>query len=279
MHLSHPGAPLFVPMGEDAPPPTTTNLRLDLRSEAPLAAEEPWAPPEAPSGEEPQPGQAVADRFLIAERLRGLGTATLHRAVDLDLNHDVLLLVELEPAAGAGGGRWEIRRSAAPLHPHLLPQLEVGSWSGLRFASFSTPRGVPLPNLALPPGGRLPALHVATLAARSVAGLAALHDDGRLLGGVYPGSLIVNPWGLHVHLVGWARRADPARHVERAAHELRSLGNVLVRMRGLRGSHPAEAELDELLRLVASSHARLEGMPTALVARALDGVAHALERG
>ena len=248
------------------------------RTRTPVQFTESWCPPAVPRGQDPRPGQAVAGRFVINSRVRALGAATLFLAVDMDLGDDVLLMAEPEGATGAGGGRREVRNARGARHLNLLRQLEVGSWDGLRFASFVAPPGEPLPNMALPLGGRLPALHVATLAARSIAGLAAVHEDGRLLGGVYPGSLLVAPWGLQVWLVGWRRRADPARFADRASGELRSLGKVLTRLRGPRGDHPAELELDELLRLIASDRLRSEGMPASLVAQALARVARALEQ-
>lgn len=279
-----PVAPRFVPARPDAFVQPTQGLQLDLRkgdvrARPPVAFADSWAPPSVPANQEPRPGQAVADRYVIHARIRALGNATLYRAVDMDLGTDVLLLVELEGLSGVGGGRREIRASAAPEHCALARQLEVGSWDGLRFASFDAIDGQPLNSLPLPAAGRLPGLHVATLASGALSGLAALHADGRLLGGVYPGSILVNPWGLDVHLVGWGTRADARRLSDRASSELRSLGRVLLRLRGAALDHPAERELDELLGLIASNESLVEGMHTGLVAHALSTVVDRLRWG
>ena len=271
-------SPWFVPATEPLRSPTR-GMQFDLGgipTQRKVTAQEPWERAAPRVGEEPRPGQAVADRFVVEQRIRGLGTATLYSALDTDLGERVLLLVEPSTAAGIGGSRRELRRADPPEHPSLLLQLEMGSWDGLEFASFAAPQAEPLVNMALPLGGRLPALHVATLAAHAVGGLAALHDDGRLLGGLYPGSLLVSPWDLQVLLVGWCRPCAPERHEERAGHELRSLGKVLLRLRGLRGDHPAEVELDELLQLVGANNLRSGSLPTALVAQSLENVALAL---
>lgn len=281
---STPLTPRFVPADPGALVHPTQGIQLNLRSRSartrtPVQFTDSWSPPGVPRGRDPRPGQAVAGRFVINTRVRALGAATLYNAVDMDLGDDVLLLAEPEGAVGAGGGRRELRAAQGVRHLNLLRQLETGSWDGLRFSSFVAPPGEPLANMALPLGGRLPALHVATLAARSVAGLAAVHDDGRLLGGVYPGSVIVAPWGLQVWLVGWRRRAASERFADRASGELRSLGRVLLRLRGQRSSHPAEVELDELLELIVADNLRSGSMPGALVAHALTAVAQALQQG
>jgi hypothetical protein len=273
--------PRFVPASAAAIVQPTQGIQLDLRrgkarTRTPVAFAESWTPPGVPHEQEPRPGQAVAGRFVIEARVRALGAGTLYRAADMDLGEEVLILAEPAGPNGAGQGRREVRTSGAVRHLNLLRQLESGTWDGLRFASFVAPPGEPLVNMALPLGGRLPALHVATIASRAVAGLSALHDNGQLLGGVYPGSILVGPWGLQVWLVGWGERSSSSRFGERSRAELRSLGKILVRLRGVRGDHPAELELDDLLTLMAAHNLRQEGMPRELLRGALDNVSSAL---
>ncbi len=89
---------------------------------------------------------------------------------------------------------------------------------------------------------------------------------------------MVAPWGLQLWLLGWGRRSRSQRFEERARAELRSVGRILVRLRGTRSEHAAERELDDLLTLMASHNLRTEGMPRGLLQQALERAAASLRR-
>ena len=84
----------------------------------------------------PRLATALADRYRIERELGAGGMATVYLAHDLKHDRDVAIKV-LHPdlAAALGGDRFlsEIKTTAKPQHPHILPLLDSGGADGLLY--------------------------------------------------------------------------------------------------------------------------------------------------
>lgn len=144
------------------------------------------------------PGDVVARRYRIVERIGQGGMGEVYHAEDLTLDQSVALKFLPERLSGdprlLQALKREVRTARQISHPHVCRVYDITEVDGLCFLSMEYLRGEDLRSL-LQRVGRLPPERASQVAWQLASGLAAAHDRGVLHRDLKPANVIVDELG------------------------------------------------------------------------------------
>lgn len=144
------------------------------------------------------PGEVLAGRYRIVERVGKGGMGEVYHADDLTLDHPVAL--KFLPEAFSRNQerlkrfRHEVRIARQISHPHVCRVYDIGEVNGLHFLSMEYIRGEDLGSL-LRRIGRLPPDKAVEIGRQLASGLAAAHDKGVLHRDLKPSNVMIDEKG------------------------------------------------------------------------------------
>jgi eukaryotic-like serine/threonine-protein kinase len=157
--------------------------------------------PSAPRGSDAgryRPGDVLARRYRIVERVGKGGMGEVYHADDLTLNQPVALKLLPDRLARDSerldGLKKEVRISRQVSHPNVCRVYDITEADGLCFLSMEYIRGEDLRSL-LQRIGRLPADKAAQVARQLASGLAAAHEKGILHRDLKPANVMLDERG------------------------------------------------------------------------------------
>ena len=144
------------------------------------------------------PGDTLAGRYRIIDRVGKGGMGEVYRADDLTLDQTVVLKFLPEELSKDEERlkrfRREVRIARQISHPNVCRVYDIGEAGGLHFLSMEYIRGEDLRSL-LRRIGRLPAEKAVEIATELASGLAAAHDRGVLHRDLKPANVMIDERG------------------------------------------------------------------------------------